>query len=279
VTSQDPFERGRRALRRGDLHGALSTYADAVHATRGVRLIEAALSRMSRASSNARNADAIAGARRYLVMAAWLRKPPSRRARARSTFETGPALRRPVLIVAGEGADPPKPTPALAALRQALAAFRGTILSGGTKTGVSGIVAGLASPRGAARARTVGYAPSSRSPHVRSLLDHRYDELVETSGGAFSALEALVYWEHLLAAGHRPRDVRLVGCGGGQISACEYRIALSFGARVGLVAGSGRFADALLTRRDGRRWTRLRRLEPTAASITRFIGGKNEHGR
>jgi hypothetical protein len=44
----------------------------------------------------------------------------------------------------------------------------------------------------------------------------------------------------------RPEEIRLLGCGGGKISAVEYRIALGLGACVGLVSGSGGAADALL---------------------------------
>jgi hypothetical protein len=127
--------------------------------------------------------------------------------------------------------------------------------------------------------RLVGYLPSRRAPHVQALIDRRYDLLVETSGREFSPLESLVSWEHLLASGHRPRQVRVLGYGGGETSACEYRIALALGARVGLVRGSGRAAAALLRSRSWRAWPRLLGLEPTATAIGRFIGRRERRQR
>jgi hypothetical protein len=106
---------------------------------------------------------------------------------------------------------------------------------------------------------------------VRALLDRRYDELVESAGDKFSPLESLVSWEQLLGGGHRPRDIRVLGYGGGQIAACEYRIALSFGARVGLVVGSGRAVDDLLRSAFWRSARRLSRVAPTSTALGRFV--------
>ena len=48
-------------------------------------------------------------------------------------------------------------------------------------------------------------------------------------------LEPLRNWQDILASGINPKDVKLVGVNGGKISALEYRIALSLGARVGII--------------------------------------------
>jgi hypothetical protein len=56
------------------------------------------------------------------------------------------------------------------------------------------------------------------------------------------------YWSDLLAAGAKPQDVLLLGFGGGALSALEYRIAISFGASVAVVMGTGGAAANLLPR-------------------------------
>jgi hypothetical protein len=72
-----------------------------------------------------------------------------------------------------------------------------------------------------------------------------YDEAVEI-GDTFSARQIFRYWSDVLDAGIRPQDVLLLGFGGGELSALEYRIALSLGASVGLVTGTGGAVDSLL---------------------------------
>ncbi|MCX6238212.1 MAG: RyR domain-containing protein, partial [Bacteroidia bacterium] len=56
----------------------------------------------------------------------------------------------------------------------------------------------------------------------------------------FSALDILICWSDLVGNGIKPADVILIGIDGGVIANMEYRIALSLGAKVGLVTSSGR---------------------------------------
>ena len=62
----------------------------------------------------------------------------------------------------------------------------------------------------------------------------------------FSPVQVLHAWQDVLASGIKPEDVRLLGFGGGKIAAFEYRLALSLGATVGVVMGSGVAVDELL---------------------------------
>lgn len=155
-----------------------------------------------------------------------------------------PSLRTaPILILAGSGANmTPEAKEGAECVFRALGAFRGTIVSGGTTAGVPGIAGRLQKHHGGGSVFALGYLPAARAKDQ----DSRYSGHVHTPGTDYSALEPLAYWADLLSAGRDGGEVRLVGVGGGEISSFEYRLALAMGARVGLVAGSGREADKLL---------------------------------
>ena len=158
---------------------------------------------------------------------------------------TGSPLRAPVVIVAGgTGPEAERHVPGYRRLvLEGLGDFSGTVISGGTRAGVSRIVGDLQDRRGAA-ITAIGYLPAWYSGAVE--IDARYRETRRTTGRTFSALEPLQYWEDLVASGIAPAEVRLVGIGGGAVSAAEYRIALALGARVGVVPASGGAAAAIL---------------------------------
>jgi hypothetical protein len=159
-----------------------------------------------------------------------------------------PSMTRPVLIVAGgaaslaqELADRIRPL-----LKTACEKFRGSIVSGGTTSGVPGCIGDAAAELAAGgnkSFRLIGYLPrklpQGTSAHAA------YDEQI-TVGEDFVPEQILRNWSDIRAAGIEPRDVLLLGFGGGALSAVEYRIALGLGASVGVVAGTGGAADALL---------------------------------
>ena len=147
-------------------------------------------------------------------------------------------------------------------LAETLAAFRGTVISGGTTTGVPGCVGDVASELAAKcrkRFQLVAYQPEhlpdSTEPH------NDYDEIVKV-GDDFGPKQILCYWSDILAAGIHPRNVHLLGFDGGSVSALEYRMALSLGAVVGLVAGTGGSAEAIL---NDSVWVGLPNLLPLVA--------------
>jgi len=96
---------------------------------------------------------------------------------------------RPVLVVAGGSA---KVAVEYAAkfdiLWQALASFRGTIIAGGTRSGIAGVVGEVqaSSPSGV---ETIGYLPAADV--VDDVIDRRYTHFRHTDGRACSALESL----------------------------------------------------------------------------------------
>ena len=166
--------------------------------------------------------------------------------------DTGPTTSTPfsppVLIIAGGAASL---TPELGEkihllLNAACERFRGTIISGGTTSGVPGCIGDAAGDIAAERKkqfRLIGYLPA-RLPHGVSAHPH-YDETVAI-GDDFLPEQILRNWSDIVAAGIKPQDVLLLGFGGGALSAVEYRIALGLGASVGIVAGTGGAAENLL---------------------------------
>ena len=135
--------------------------------------------------------------------------------------------------------------------------FTGTIISGASRAGISGIVGDIP-PCSIGSVRKIGYIPGNPpddfEPHpsykifISKPLSHVSHEIVGPK--EFTPLEPIQGWIDLLAAGVRPWDVRVLGINGGVISAFEYRMALSFGATVGVLKSSGRSAAELQTDSD-----------------------------
>ena len=155
----------------------------------------------------------------------------------------------PVLIVVG-GAVSMKPEelpPVAAFLKEALADFSGTVISGGTTVGVPGCVGEAAKHLADANTKRFhlrGYIPRLLPEDAEK--DKRYDKIVVSGADKFSPAQVLHGWEDILAAGIKASDVLLRGFGGGKIAAFEYRLALALGATVGVVSGTGGAADGLL---------------------------------
>ena len=161
---------------------------------------------------------------------------------------TDASTRGAVLIVAGgaDSLDPEQANQLRPMLVEALAGYSGTVYSGGTRSGVPGCV-GYAAERvgqiGKRSFRLMGYLPRLRPGTV--VEDVRYDERIECGEDGFSAEQMLRNWKDVLDSGRSPGEVRVLGFGGGPLSALEYRIALALGATVGLVEKSGGTAEVL----------------------------------
>jgi ppGpp synthetase/RelA/SpoT-type nucleotidyltranferase len=166
----------------------------------------------------------------------------------------GKDFRQPIVILAGaaDARFESELSSYQADLLKAFNGFRGTLISGGTEAGVAGIAGAIAatlreeSPPGA---DAIGYLPDSIPFDIK--VDHRYGELI-TSGEKFGPRQPLQYWTDLLRAHVNPSQVRLLGINGGPIAACEFRIALALGAKVGVIESSGRSAAEIVKDRD---WT------------------------
>jgi ppGpp synthetase/RelA/SpoT-type nucleotidyltranferase len=180
-----------------------------------------------------------------------------------------------VLIVAGGAAsigarDLPKPRTLLMA---ALKDFHGTVISGGTKSGVPGCVGDVTRQLRSEKSKgfkLTGYIPR-HLPHDAPK-DGRYDAFVVVGEEKrFSAEQILKNWQDLFADGIEPDQVLLLGIGGGEISSIEYRIALALGAIVAVVESSGGEADRLLA---DPLWAGVKNLFPLPfdpASVRAFV--------
>lgn len=132
-------------------------------------------------------------------------------------------------------------------ISNALTAFTGIVISGGTTSGVPGCAGKTAADLRRAKKKQfelIGYIPD-KLPHD-AVKDKRYDRLVPCGEAGFSPDQILKSWADLLDEGIAPKDVMCIGFGGGPISAVEYRIALALGARVVPTCDSGGTADALI---------------------------------
>ena len=180
------------------------------------------------------------------------------RALARAKYDT----RQDVLVVAGGcGAEVEDAMRAYQGyVREALEAFQGVVVCGGTTAGISGVVGRVvrALKRGGALGfEAVGYHPRSMPADVRP--DARNYTLHASDGQDFSALDPLQMWTDLLASGVDPSHVKVLGINGGPIAGFEYRLAAALGATVGIVEETGRAASEFLNERD---WVELANVHP-----------------
>ncbi len=155
-----------------------------------------------------------------------------------------PAFSLPVVIVAG-GTDKEvekKISEYKCLIEIAFADYEGIILSGGTEAGICKFIGDLKPPPGK-KLRKLTYFPKLIPSWT---VQHSAYERYDTHGSRFSPLEPLQNWIDMLAAGIDPAEVRLLGINGGRIAAFEYRLALTMGAKVGILRGSGRAAAELL---------------------------------
>lgn len=183
-------------------------------------------------------------------------------------------IQGPVVIVAG-GCDPSVEEVMQSykdMLIEAFRGFRGTIISGGTTQGISGLAGGLRKKYSDA-IHTIGYLP--RMVPADATVDKdplKYKEIRYTEGSGFTPLEPLQNWIDLIYSGINPSQVKILGINGGRIASSEYRIALALGAKVALIEESGREASKLLTDAD---WINSEGLisVPADSQIVRaFIG-------
>jgi hypothetical protein len=188
-----------------------------------------------------------------------------------------------VLIVAG-GADASLQTELaryVRLLKSALEGFSGVVVSGGSTSGIPGLVgrsAGTVRSRAKSSVTLIGYHPLTRPEHVDWDAVH-YDSLygVGTWGRAeeypvdFSAAEPLQNWLDLIASGIDPAQVRLLGVNGGDISRFEYAMALAFGATVGVIESSGRQASEICLDPDWGKADNLLPLPEDPATVHAFV--------
>jgi hypothetical protein len=281
VTPEDPpasFDLGQRSLSVGDVGKALDAYVMALHLSTAGSMIEMAIRSLERLERQGSPSDGIGLARRLLRVGLVARFDD---AVARSDLATladpGP-LESPIWVLAG-GSSSDVPRDLRDAVLEGMAKRRGTLISGGTEQGV-GALAGDVGERNEAL-RVIGYLPRDLPDGVvAGLVPGRYAELRRTPSGDFGPLEPLSYWTDIVVAGITPRSVRVLGIGGGPISAFEYRLAAAMGSPVGLVGDTGREAAAMLRDPVWGRIANVEEVHPTRRAIAAFLddGGTRREG-
>ena len=158
-------------------------------------------------------------------------------------------LKKPVVILAGGAAlmDKEKIESYSEYIRELMNGFRGTIISGGTKEGIPGLAGRIKEDikkSGITDFELIAYLPE-KLPNDAKIYSRAYDQIYRTKSDEFSALDILACWTDIILSGIPPSEVILIGINGGEIADLEYRIALSLGAKVCLIAYSGRAVSDL----------------------------------
>lgn len=153
------------------------------------------------------------------------------------------SMKTPVVIVAGGAAlmDETKVDNYREYIEELMLGFKGTIISGGTTAGIPGLVGKVKADlkkNGPVGFDLLAYLPENLPENA--VKSEAYDHFYETDSKEFSVLDIFTYWADIILSGTNPANVILIGIDGGNIATMEYRIALSLGAKVCLVAYSGR---------------------------------------
>ena len=228
---------------------SLATFARAVRETTSPDELARALSNADLLVQCEPHRQDMECARRFLAAALRARFPNTPLPEG-VAFPSAHPIKRggPFVILAG-GCDPLIEADMLSyrdLLQAAFKDFKGVVISGGTKQGISGLVGEIAAKSGG-RIYAIGFLPPPSQMDNTATRDNRYHEVRKTDSKRFSsATEAVQVWLDLLATGVNPSDVRLLGINGGLIAGLEYRFALALGAQVGLLENSGREAERLI---------------------------------
>ncbi len=249
--SKSFYNSGKLFLQRqGMPYDSLNAYAKAVHFSMSKEMIDDSLLTIENWGIGQGELSTYALVYRFLILglAGKIPSPENIKLVQKISSAAFTQIQEPVVILAG-GTDARIEKHIQSYRKHLIVAFRdfkGTIISGGTKTGVSGII-GTVSRQYPFSIQTIGYIPTLKDS---SIVDNKYTEIRRTNGKDFSPLEPLQYWADIIACGISPSRVKLLGINGGTIAAVEYRMALSLGASVAVLEGSGGAVEQLLADKD-----------------------------
>jgi hypothetical protein len=272
------YWKGGFELLLGHPYPALTDFARAVALSSAEFMLDAALTAVEGLAHLQQPPEGTDWVRRLLLLAKAARFPQTTLDKRLKKLASKPyEIREPVVIVAG-GCDATveeRMRGYWELLEAAFCGYQGTVISGGTTSGISGLVGEL-SERYPGHVHSIGYVPEYL--HAGETLDERYSEIRRTQGHGFSALEPLQNWIDVLASGIDPARVKVVGLNGGTIAAFEFRLALALGARVGIVRQSGREADRLVLEADLERPFGLAILPADPMTLWSFVRDKGATG-
>jgi ppGpp synthetase/RelA/SpoT-type nucleotidyltranferase len=154
-----------------------------------------------------------------------------------------------VLIIAGKSGliEPGQQKEYEEYLKGALRDFEGTVICGGTSTGLPGIVGDLTfkiRESGSAKYALFGYLPASLPHNIQK--GNGYDKYITSNTTTFSFIDAFNYWVDILFCDIPPEKITVFGINGKTISELEYSFALSLGIKLALIDKSGGAADNII---------------------------------
>jgi hypothetical protein len=266
------FEHGKAHLLSGEPYESLKDYSKALQASANSKDIESALKTIN--SLPRHDLIGYEWVRRLLLigLAAKYSKSDAGKNALKLIkplfYKSNEGFREPIVIVAGgcKSDVEVKIKTYKDFILAAFSNFYGTIISGGTISGISGLI-GEVQEKYPQALRTIGYIPQAK----KGLIDNRYSEIRLTQNDIFSPMEPLQYWIDIIASGICPSEVKLLGINGGLISAFEYRIALALGSNVGIVKNSGLEADILLNDANWNKVPELITINPLPTEGKAFV--------
>ncbi len=144
-------------------------------------------------------------------------------------------------------------------LENILKHFNGIVIGGGTTSGISGMLGEIASKTINDRKYILlGYHPSRLGTDYTVDRDN-YDVLVKTKSEDNCLFDSLQAWIDILASNIPIENIRILAINGGNITLQECFVGISFGSLTGVVKGSGRSADIILS---NPRWSKMDNIIP-----------------
>jgi hypothetical protein len=272
--AQARYNRGQSHLLSNKSYESLNDYAKGIQLTPNEELIKTAQNRLSQITQSRNTLQGYQWVQKLLQIGLATKFPSTNDGKAalEQIKELSPIIlkpiKRPAVILAGGCSAEFEPQIPVynRAILEAFSDFTGTIISGGTTSGISGLI-GKVQQKYPNKIYSIGYVPKTKT----NLVDKRYREIRLTEGEEFSPAEPLQYWIDLIASRIEPSVVKLLGINGGRISAIEYRMSLALGAQVAVVEGSGLEADKLLTDTDWNKSPNLYILSNNLQGIRPFV--------
>jgi len=267
--SSEFFERGMSCLLSGQPYESLRAYTKALQTSIEEQDVEIALNSINTIS----NRSKVAGyewIRTFLLIGLAVKfsttdfgEAAFEQLKKMSSINCQP-LKEPIVIVAGGCSVEvgPKMRTYQRLILDSFRGFSGTIVSGGTTSGISGLI-GEVQQKYPNSVRTVGYFPKTKI----DLVDKRFCEIRFTESNNFSPMEPLQYWIDIITSGIKADNVKLLGINGGKISAIEYRIATAFRVQVAIIEKSGFEADKMLL---DKKWNNSKNLISIPAELNKL---------
>jgi hypothetical protein len=267
------FNLGMFHLLLGQPYDSLSMYTQAIQVGPTDRMIETSLRRLDRLAVIQKMTPGYDWVHRLLGLGRAVKfQDETSLEQIRNLATAGAApISGQVVILAGGTSGEVRSEVYQPLLEEGFQGFQGTIIAGGTTSGICGLV-GKVQAAHPQTIITIGYVPAHLPAGTE--IDPQYREIRATDGQYFSALEALQYWCDMIACGISPGQVKLIGINGGKISAFEYRLALMLGARVAAIESSGREAAGLFKDPFWGNAKNLQRLAADKKEIESFLRGK-----